>query len=63
MRFLLVEDDVALATSLARTILDGHSIGDHLRNNIPFALGVNQDGVRYGALTCPPLPRAETTGR
>jgi starch-binding outer membrane protein, SusD/RagB family len=43
--------------------LDGHSIGDHLRNNIPFATGVNQKGVRYGDLTCLPLPRAETSGR
>jgi hypothetical protein len=43
--------------------LDGHSIGDHLRNNVPFASGVNQKGVAYGTLTCLPLPRAETTGR
>jgi hypothetical protein len=43
--------------------LDGHSIGDHLRNNIPFATGFNQKGVAYGTLTCLPLPRTETTGR
>lgn len=43
--------------------LDGHSIGDHLRNNVPFASGFNQKGVAYGTLTCLPLPRSETTGR
>jgi hypothetical protein len=43
--------------------LDGHSIGDHLRLNIPFATGFNQKGVAYGTLTCLPLPRSETTGR
>jgi hypothetical protein len=43
--------------------LDGHSIGDHLRLNIPFATGENQKGQRYSDLTCLPLPRTETTGR
>ena len=43
--------------------LDGHSIGDHLRYGIPFATGVNQKGVRYGDLTCLPLPPVETTGK
>jgi hypothetical protein len=43
--------------------LDGHSIGDHLRYGIPFATGLNQKGVRYGDLTCLPLPPSETTGR
>lgn len=43
--------------------LDGHAIGDHLRYGIPFATGVNQKGVRYGDLTCLPLPPSETTGR
>jgi hypothetical protein len=43
--------------------LDGHSIGDHLRYNLPFLSGVNQKGVRYGDNTCLPLPAAETSGR
>lgn len=43
--------------------LDGHRLGDMLRYNIPFASGVNQKGVRYGDLTCLPLPSSETNGR
>ena len=43
--------------------LDGHRLGDMLRYNIPFATGVNQKGVRYGDLTCLPLPSSETNGR
>jgi hypothetical protein len=43
--------------------LDGHSIGDHLRYGIPFATGLNQKGVRYGDLTCLPLPPSELSGR
>ena len=43
--------------------LDGHRIGDMLRYKTPFATGVNQKGVRYGDLTCLPLPSSETSGR
>jgi hypothetical protein len=43
--------------------LDGHAIGDHLRLQIPFLTGVNQKGVRYGDLTCLPLPPSELVGR
>jgi hypothetical protein len=43
--------------------LDGHAIGDHLRYGIPFPTGVNQKGVRYGDLTCLPLPPSEMIGR
>jgi hypothetical protein len=43
--------------------LDGHAIGDHLRYGIPFATGLNQKGVRYGDLTCLPLPPSELSGR
>jgi hypothetical protein len=43
--------------------MDGHAIGDHLRLQIPFLTGVNQKGVRYGDLTCLPLPPSELVGR
>ncbi len=43
--------------------MDGHTIGDHLRYNLPFATGANHKGTMYSNNTCMPLPPAEYSGR
>ena len=37
----------------------GHRFNDLLRNNIPWKVGNDQNGVPYGTTTCMPLPKSE----